>query len=145
MTVVFLHGVAGSRATYDWLPDTVAGHRVVRPDFRGHGAAPRTPGAYLIADYFADVAAVLSEVGPAVLVGHSLGGVAAWWAAQRLPELVLGAFLEDPPLYRGEPAGHARQRGDPAFPAAARAGAGVAGRRAVGARGPGSAGRRAGR
>ena len=133
MTVVFLHGVAGSRATYDWLPDTVAGHRVVRPDFRGHGAAARTPGAYLIADYFADVAAVLSEVGPAVLVGHSLGGVAAWWAAQRVPELVLGAFLEDPPLYRGEPAGHAANEAISHFLRAAGAGAGVASRAAFGA------------
>lgn len=103
--MVFLHGVAGSRATYDWLGESVAGHRVIRPDFRGHGAAERTPGEYLIADYFADVLRILHATGPAVLVGHSLGGVAAWWAAQRVPELVRGAFLEDPPLYRGEPDG----------------------------------------
>ena len=64
MTVVFLHGVAGSRATYAWLPPTIAGHEVVRPDFRGHGAAARTPGAYLIADYAADAIAVLRSTGP---------------------------------------------------------------------------------
>ena len=106
----FLHGVAGSRATYSWLPESVAGHRVIRPDFRGHGAAARTPGAYRISDYVADVIEVLRAEGPAVLVGHSLGGVAAWSAAQRAPELVRGAFLEDPPLYLGEPEGHARTR-----------------------------------
>src|SRR4051794_7611893 len=103
MTVVFLHGVAGSRATYGWLPASLAGHEVVRPDFRGRGAAPRAPGAYLIADYAADAVEALRSVGPAVVVGHSLGGVAAWWAARLVPELVLGAFLEDPPLYMGEP------------------------------------------
>jgi esterase len=113
--IVFLHGVAGSRATYGWLPETIAGHAVVRPDFRGHGAAERTPGAYLIADYAADAVAVLRSVGPAVVVGHSLGGVAAWWAARLVPELVLGAFLEDPPLYMGEPAEHLLNTGIPHF------------------------------
>jgi pimeloyl-ACP methyl ester carboxylesterase len=115
VTVVFLHGVAGSRATYGWLPATLAGHEVVRPDFRGHGAAARTPGAYLITDYAADAVEVLRSVGPAVVVGHSLGGVAAWWAARLVPELVLGAFLEDPPLYMGEPAQHLRNSGIPHF------------------------------
>jgi pimeloyl-ACP methyl ester carboxylesterase len=115
VTAVFLHGVAGSRATYGWLPSSLAGHEVVRPDFRGHGAAARTPGAYLIADYAADAVEVLRSVGPAVVVGHSLGGVAAWWAARLVPELVLGAFLEDPPLYMGEAAEHPRNTGIPHF------------------------------
>jgi pimeloyl-ACP methyl ester carboxylesterase len=105
--VVFLHGVAGSRETYSWLPESVAGHRVIRPNFRGHGAAVRTPGAYRISDYVADVIEVLRAEGPAVVIGHSLGGVAAWTAAQLAPELVRGAFLEDPPLYGGEPEGRA--------------------------------------
>ena len=99
--------MAGSRETYTWLPESVAGHRVIRPDFRGHGAAAWTPGAYRISDYVADVLEVLRAVGPAVLIGHSLGGVAAWMAAQLAPELVRGAFLEDPPLYWGERDAHA--------------------------------------
>ena len=115
MTVVFLHGVAGSRATYGWLPSSLAGHEVVRPDFRGHGAAEPTPAAYVIADYAADAVAALRSAGPAVLVGHSLGGVAAWWAARLVPELVLGAFLEDPPLYAGEPAEHRLNTAIPHF------------------------------
>jgi pimeloyl-ACP methyl ester carboxylesterase len=113
--VVFLHGVAGSRRTYDWLPATVAGHEVVRPDFRGHGEAPRTPGSYLISDYAADAVEVLRSTGPAFVVGHSLGGVAAWCAAQRVPELVLGAVLEDPPLCLGSPEGHASNGAVPHF------------------------------
>jgi pimeloyl-ACP methyl ester carboxylesterase len=113
--VVFLHGVAGSRRTYDWVPSAIAGHAVVRPDFRGHGEAPRTPGAYLIGDYAADAVEVLRSVGPAFVVGHSLGGVAAWCAAQTVPELVLGAMLEDPPLYRGTPEGHASNGAIPHF------------------------------
>jgi pimeloyl-ACP methyl ester carboxylesterase len=115
VTVLFLHGAAGSSATYGWLPSSLAGHEVVRPDFRGHGAAARTPGAYLIADYAADAVEALRSAGPAVVVGHSLGGVAAWWAARLVPELVLGAFLEDPPLFMGEPAEHALNPGIPHF------------------------------
>jgi pimeloyl-ACP methyl ester carboxylesterase len=115
VTVVFFHGVAGSSRTYDWLPETVAGHEVVRPDFRGHGVAPRTPGSYLIEDYAADAVEVLRSVGPAFVVGHSLGGVATWWAAQQVPELVLGAVLEDPPLFLGSPAGHAANGAVPHF------------------------------
>lgn len=115
MTVLFLHGVAGSRRTYDWLPDTIAGQAVVRVDFRGHGAAARTPGAYLIRDYADDAVKVLREIGPAFVVGHSLGGVAAWCAAQTVPELVLGAVLEDPPLYSGSPEGHASNGAIPHF------------------------------
>jgi pimeloyl-ACP methyl ester carboxylesterase len=115
VTVIFLHGVAGSNATYGWLPSSLAGHEAVRPDFRGHGTAARTPGEYLISDYAADAVAVLRSVGPAVIVGHSLGGVAAWWAARLVPELVLGAFLEDPPLYMGEPAEHLLNTGIPHF------------------------------
>ena len=113
--VVFLHGVAGSRLTYNWVPESVAGHRVIRPDFRGHGAAARTPGNYRISDYVQDVIEVLRAEGPAILVGHSLGGVAAWSVAQQAPELVRGAFLEDPPLYRGEPEGHASNTAIPHF------------------------------
>ena len=115
MTVVFLHGVSGSHATYDWLPDTLEGHRVVRPDFRGHGHAPRARCEYLIDDFGSDVLDVLGAEGPAYLVGHSLGGVAAWWAAQKAPDLVPGAFLEDPPLFMGEPAEHALNGAIPNF------------------------------
>jgi pimeloyl-ACP methyl ester carboxylesterase len=113
--VVFLHGVAGSCRTYDWLPATVAGHEIVRPDFRGHGEAPRTPGSYLISDYAADAIEVLRSTGPAFVVGHSLGAVSAWCAAQQVPELVRGAVLEDPPLFLGSPRGHASNGAVPHF------------------------------
>jgi pimeloyl-ACP methyl ester carboxylesterase len=108
--VVFLHGVSGCARTYDWLPPQIAeGRRIVRVDLRGHGNSGHAPGTYDIAHYGADVAAVLRALGrPAVLVGHSLGGVTAWWVAQNAPELVAAAFLEDPPLFMGEPTEHER-------------------------------------
>jgi pimeloyl-ACP methyl ester carboxylesterase len=101
--ILFLHGVAGSSRTYAWL--SVNGHRL---DFRGHGASDRAPGTYRLSDYVADAVEVLERLGqPATLVGHSLGGSVAWTVAQQRPELVAAAFLEDPPLYMGEPDGHA--------------------------------------
>jgi pimeloyl-ACP methyl ester carboxylesterase len=114
--VVFLHGVSGSMRTYAWLTGAITeGRRIVRVDLRGHGRSEHAPGTYDIDRYSEDVVEVLREtVGrPAVLVGHSLGGVVAWWVAQRHPELVAAAFLEDPPLYMGEPAEH---RENPAIP-----------------------------
>jgi pimeloyl-ACP methyl ester carboxylesterase len=109
VTTVFLHGVAGSARTYEWL--RLDG---VRFDFRGHGSAARAPGTYRLEHYVEDALAVLADVGPAALVGHSLGGVVAWTAAQRRPDLVTRIFLEDPPLFMGEPAEH---NGNPAIPA----------------------------
>jgi pimeloyl-ACP methyl ester carboxylesterase len=116
--VVFLHGVLGSLRTYAWLPAEITdGRRIVRVDLRGHGRSAHAPGAYDIDSYGEDVVEVLREtVGrPAVLVGHSLGGAVAWWVAQRHAELVTAAFLEDPPLYMGEPAEHELNRAVPIF------------------------------
>src|SRR5215471_2514910 len=92
--VVFLHGVMSSGRTWEWLPEEVTQqHRIVRIDFRGHGRSDHKPG-YTVGDYAGDVLAVLKEVGtPAVLVGHSLGGVVAWWVAQKQPDHVTAAFL----------------------------------------------------
>jgi pimeloyl-ACP methyl ester carboxylesterase len=117
--VAFLHGVSGSSRTYGWLPDEITrGRRILRIDLRGHGASDHAPGTYLLDRYGADVAEVLRQVArrPAVLVGHSLGGSAAWWVAQHHPELLAGAFLEDPPLYMGEPAEHAENPAAAIFP-----------------------------
>jgi esterase len=102
---VFLHGVGSSGRTWEWLPDGVTrGRRIVRIDLRGHGRSDHAQGTYALARYGADVVAVLRELvpGQAVLVGHSLGGVVAWWLAQNHPELVAAALLEDPPLLAGE-------------------------------------------
>jgi pimeloyl-ACP methyl ester carboxylesterase len=112
--VLLLHGVAGSSRTYGWL--ALDGCAVTRFDFRGHGASARAPGTYRLEHYVADAVAVLEGLGtPAALAGHSLGGVVAWTVAQTRPELVTRAFLEDPPLYMGEPDEHARNPAIPTF------------------------------
>jgi pimeloyl-ACP methyl ester carboxylesterase len=102
MPVVLLHGLSSHGAVYDGVVEPLADrYDVHRVDFRGHGRSSRHPGTYDIDHHVEDVAAYIeAEVGrSAFLVGHSLGGVVAHVVAQRHPELVLGLFEEDPPLY----------------------------------------------
>ena len=75
------------------------GHRAVAPDLPGHGADPAPPGEVKFADYVARVGHVLGrEPQPAVLLGHSMGGLVITQAgedfAPRIRCLVyLAAFL----------------------------------------------------
>jgi len=99
--VLLLHGIIGSRATWEWLvPELTERFRVLRLDFRGHGQSDRAAGRYTAAGYFADAVAVLEQVAgrPCVVLGHSLGGATAAGIAQRRPDLLAGVVLEDPPL-----------------------------------------------
>ena len=118
--VAFLHGVGGSSHTYRWLPSAITdGRRTLRIDLRGHGDSDHAPGTYLLRTYGEDVATILREVGggPAVVVGHSLGGSTRMVAgAERARSSWRRAFLEDPPLYMGEPAEHANNPAAAMFP-----------------------------
>lgn len=99
--VVCLHGVTASTHEFGWLvPRLVeAGHRVVRVDFRGHGDSDRAEGPYGGPGYVTDALAVLEWLDqPALLLGHSLGGVVALAVAQHRPELVRAALVIDPGL-----------------------------------------------
>lgn len=107
--ILFLHGIGSCAQTYDFLVDELPAHRLHRVDFRGHGASGRTPGQYALGDYVQDAVGVLEQSigGRAVVVGHSLGGLTATLLAQRRPDLVTAVFLEDPPLFFGDPATYA--------------------------------------
>ena len=100
--VLFLHGISGSTATYDFLVPRYPRHRIHRLDFRGHGRSDRAPGAYLLDDFASDVEAVLDALGPMPIVGHSLGGITAAYVSQRRPDLAPALFMEDPPLFFGD-------------------------------------------
>lgn len=99
--LVLLHGI-GSRAA-SWLPvaETLAERfRLYAPDFRGHGASDKPARGYLVADYAADLAALLDALGleRPLVVGHSLGALVALdWAAAD-PERPAKVVVEDPPL-----------------------------------------------
>jgi pimeloyl-ACP methyl ester carboxylesterase len=105
--VLFLHGISSSAATYGYLvPDLASTYRLHRLDFRGHGRSDRAPGGYLLPGYASDAGAVLDQLfgdEPAVVVGHSLGGLTAAYLTQCRPDRVRALFLEDPPLYVADP------------------------------------------
>lgn len=104
-TLVLVHGLTEAGSAW---PDAVArwaaDWRVVAVDQRGHGDSPRFDDAALnsmFGTFVADLVAVLEEEGPAVLVGHSLGGRVSAAAALARPDLVRGLLLEDPALTNG--------------------------------------------
>ncbi|MBE2263119.1 MAG: alpha/beta hydrolase [Burkholderiaceae bacterium] len=100
--LVLIHGITGALDSFaPVIPPLAQQSHVYAFDLRGHNLSGRTPGAYQIADYGRDAAAFLQQVvgRPAVVAGHSLGGVIAIWLAAHAPEWVRGVFLEDPPLY----------------------------------------------
>lgn len=100
--LVILHGLTGSHAEFLHLvPELARQAYVYILDLRGHGLSGRRRGAYQIADYERDVAAFLQQVvgQPAVVAGHSLGGIVAAWLAAHRPDLVRALFLAEPGFY----------------------------------------------
>ena len=110
--ILLLHGITSFGGTWDWfVPELAERFRVLRLDFRGHGASDRAPGEYTTAGYVSDAVAAIEQVAgqPCVVIGHSLGGATAAALTQRHADLVVGAVMEDPPLGR---AGNSPERTD---------------------------------
>lgn len=105
--VVLLHGLTDSSACWPTvLPRyAAAGRRVVALDARGHGGTPLPDETFSIGALAADAARALRELdlGPALVVGHSMGGVTAEELALVAPDLVAGLVLEDPAWVGAEP------------------------------------------
>jgi pimeloyl-ACP methyl ester carboxylesterase len=109
--VVLLHGIAGTSSTWDTVIPRLAEHYdVLAPDLLGHGESAKPQGDYSLGAY-ANVLRDLLEalgMGPATIVGHSLGGgIAMQFAYQfieRCERLVLvssgGLGREVHPLLR---------------------------------------------
>jgi pimeloyl-ACP methyl ester carboxylesterase len=90
--ILLLHGLMGRATTWwpvaQWLKRY---GRVAGIDARAHGRNPLQEGR--TEDFVADAAAVLSE--PAIVIGHSMGGLHAWALAATHPELVKAVVIED--------------------------------------------------
>ncbi|MEV0263820.1 alpha/beta hydrolase [Streptomyces sp. NPDC050617] len=91
------HGHYNEASTFAPLAEALAPRwRVIALDQRGHGESDRAQ-SYQRTDYVADIAAFHRHlgIGPAAVVGHSLGGVNAYQYAARHAEQVTALIVED--------------------------------------------------
>lgn len=94
--VVLLHGLAGHAGEFAELITHLPGrHRYVAVDQRAHVPGEPVPADVSREAYTADVVHLVAELGlgPAVLVGQSLGGHTAMLAAAARPDLVRGLVM----------------------------------------------------
>lgn len=98
-TIVFIHGLGGDHAVWDAQVAHLRGrYRLVTYDQRGHGAStPATADGYTVDALTDDLEAVSRalDLGPIVLVGHSMGGGVITTYAGRHPEQVAGLVYLD--------------------------------------------------
>ncbi|HET9736420.1 MAG TPA: alpha/beta fold hydrolase [Burkholderiales bacterium] len=95
-TLLFLHGVGGSRAVWQWqLPYFNArGHRAVAWDQPGYGGRPLVE-PYDLERIGAALCREIESLGgeTVVLVGHSMGGFVAQEGYARFPQLIKALVL----------------------------------------------------
>ena len=95
--LILLHGMTDSWRSFErvltYLPRSL---RSVAPSQRGHGDSDKPAGAYRIADFTADIAALIErlDLGPAIVVGHSSHGLVAQRLAVEHPRLIGGIVIE---------------------------------------------------
>lgn len=103
--VVLVHGLlTDSLASYYFTLGpafAAAGFDVIMYDLRGHGRSTRPSTGYRLADFVADLDALLDALdvqSPVHLVGNSFGGTIAFGYAERRPERAASvAFIESTP------------------------------------------------
>ncbi len=110
--ILLLHGLMGSAASWaDQVPWLRRYGPVFAIDAAGHrGAEDARAGAsaYSTESFVADVAEHLTMIdrGPAIVIGHSMGGLHGWCTAAAYPELVRALVVEDmAPDFRGRTTG----------------------------------------
>lgn len=96
--VVCLHGVTDSWGSFEpmlaHVPESI---RMIAPSLRGHGDSSRPASGYHSEDFADDVRNLLDvlDIGSAIIVGHSMGGLVALRTALRHPGRVRGLVLLD--------------------------------------------------
>lgn len=107
--LVLVHGLMGRGSTWSrqlpWLTPLGEVFTYDAPWHRGRGVEdPRPIGTER---FVADLGDAVQEIGrPAVLIGHSMGGLHSWCLAAERPELVEAVVVEDmAPDFRGRTTG----------------------------------------
>ncbi len=86
--VVLVHGWMTSGSVFAPVMDNLArAARIFTPDLRGAGRSDPAD-SYRLDDYARDLISLLEQVGPATIVGHSMGGAIAQLVAAEQPTSV---------------------------------------------------------
>ncbi|MGA8538011.1 MAG: alpha/beta hydrolase [Terriglobales bacterium] len=96
--LVLLHGLGRRWQVFlPVIPALSLRWHIFAPDLRGHGKSSRVARGYHGSQYAEDIVRLLRErvSGPAVIFGHSLGGMVGMWVASHHPELVRALILGD--------------------------------------------------
>jgi len=96
--LVLLHGLGRRWQVFlPLIPALSLRWHIFAPDLRGHGKSSRVARGYHGPQYSEDIASLLRERvrAPAVLFGHSLGGMLSMQVASQHPELVRALILGD--------------------------------------------------
>jgi pimeloyl-ACP methyl ester carboxylesterase len=98
--IICVPGLGDMRAQYRFLAPKLAdaGFRVVTMDLRGQGESSADWPAYSPALVGADIVAIVRHLGAsrAFILGNSLAGGSAVWAAAEIPDQIAGIVLIDP-------------------------------------------------
>ena len=89
--LLFIHGLgSNSRAWEMQVPVFSEHYKVITFDIRGHGQSGKSPGTYSIETFVADTVELMKSLGlgPAHVVGHSLGGMIGLQLCTGMPEMV---------------------------------------------------------
>jgi pimeloyl-ACP methyl ester carboxylesterase len=97
--LVMFHGGAWSWQEYlSLIPSLAPKWHIYALDLRGNGRSEWVSDKYRLQDFAEDNARFLRQLkAPAVLVGHSLGGIVALMLAERCADRVKALILEDVP------------------------------------------------
>jgi pimeloyl-ACP methyl ester carboxylesterase len=96
--LVLLHGLGRRWQVFlPLIPALSMRWHIFAPDLRGHGKSSRVARGYHGSQYSEDIARFLRErvSTPAVVFGHSLGGMIGMWVASRHADLVRALILGD--------------------------------------------------
>ncbi len=89
--IVLIHGITASSVVWETVAPRLARHHtVLAPDLLGHGQSAKPRGDYSMGAFASGIRdLVLSlELGPATVVGHSLGGGVAMQFSYQFPDRV---------------------------------------------------------
>jgi pimeloyl-ACP methyl ester carboxylesterase len=93
--VLLLHGYTDSSRVWTILAPQLAGHRLIIPDQRGHGASDAPACCYSMHQYADDARLLLDALGVerAAVAGHSMGSIVAQVLAAEHPQRVTRVAL----------------------------------------------------